>query len=82
MSEIWPAIVASVLSAASFAVAIALGLRLADLRGWEARRTSESRAALAAAVAVVLLIVAIVFWSAYLIFGPVRDYVVEIVGRD
>ena len=58
--------------------AIVLGLRLADVRDAKLRRSSESRAALAAALGLLLLAVATVFWLAYLIFGPLQNAVSEL----
>jgi hypothetical protein len=80
MSEALPAIAVSALSAISFAVAIGLGLRVADVRGLQMRRAGESRAALAAGIGVILLLVAVVLWVSYLIFGPVHDYLREILS--
>jgi O-antigen/teichoic acid export membrane protein len=80
MSEPLPAIVASALSAISFAIAISLGFRLADVRGLQRRRAGESRAALAAGIGVILLLVAVILWVSYLIFGPIHDYVSELVN--
>jgi hypothetical protein len=61
-----------------------LGLRLSDIRSGEVRRIGESRAALAAGVGTVMLVLATLFWAKYLIFGPIRDSVVEVmsVGGD
>lgn len=78
MSESLPAIVVSALSAISFVVAIVLGFRLADVRGLQMRRAGESRAALAAGIGVILLLVAVVLWVSYLIFGPIHDYLTEL----
>lgn len=82
MSEALPAIAVSVLSAISFAVAIVLGFRLADVRGLQMRRAGESRAALAAGIGVILLLVAVVLWVSYLIVGPVHDYLNELLNVD
>lgn len=80
MDESIPAIVVSALSAISFAVAIVLGFRLADVRGLQMRRAGESRAALAAGIGVILLLVAVVLWISYLIFGPIHDYLSELLN--
>jgi|GEM_PF-7045921 len=82
MSEPLPAIVASALSAISFAVAIVLGFRLADVRGLQMRRAGESRAALAAGIGVILLLLAVVLWVSYLIFGPIHDYLSELLNES
>lgn len=75
-----PAIVFSSLSAISFGFAIAFGWKLADVRSAPLRRIGESRAALAAAIGAVILMLAALFWAMYLVFGPVHDFVVEVAG--
>jgi hypothetical protein len=80
MDMIWLAIIFSVLTAAAFVVAIALGFNLADVRDGRARRAIESRAALAASIGALLLLVTVVLWISYAIFGPIHDAVREIVG--
>ena len=82
MSEPIPAIVVSALSAISFAAAIVLGFRLTDVRRLQMRRAGESRAALAAGIGVILLMVAVVLWISYLIFGPIHDYLSELLEVD
>ena len=73
VSEVWLAALFSALSAGTFLWAMLAGWRLADVRGQRQRQESESQAALAAALAVLLMIVAIVFWIAYVVFGPLHD---------
>ncbi|HXZ25931.1 MAG TPA: hypothetical protein VEI24_06895 [Nitrospiria bacterium] len=75
MAQQTSAIICTALSALAFAIAIALGLRLADVRGARLRRAGESRAMLAGAVGVLLLLVATLLWVRYLIFGPIHDLV-------
>lgn len=66
--------------------AIAIGQRLRDLDRppthlrLQRRRAGESRAALAAGIGVILLLVAVNFRVSYLIFGPIHDYVSELVN--
>lgn len=78
MRSIWPAITFSALTAVAIGVAIAWGFSLTSYRDPRSRRAVESRAALAAGIGAVLLIVAVVFWISYLIFGPIHDTVREI----
>jgi len=78
--SVLPAIAFSALSAIAFGAAIALGWRLADIHSLEVRRVGESRAALAAGIGAVMLMVAAIFWAKYLVFGPVREFVIEMVS--
>jgi hypothetical protein len=50
-----------------------------QLRTEEARRVLEPRAALAAAIGILLLLLAAL---AYLIFGPVRTTTIDLLNRD
>lgn len=70
------------LSGAALATAIVLGLRLADLRDPRLKRASESRAALAAILGILLMAVATVFWLAYVIFGPLQNALSELIDVE
>jgi ABC-type transport system involved in cytochrome c biogenesis permease subunit len=80
---IWIPLTVSALSGAAFLFAMRSGWRLGEEGGGPtARRHLESRAARAAAAGFLLLLVAVILWVAYLIFGPVHDAATELLGRD
>lgn len=49
------------------------------MRSPQVRRVGESRAMLAAGVGTVMLVLAGLFWARYLIFGPIHEFVAEVV---
>jgi hypothetical protein len=82
VSEAWLAALFSALSAGAFLWAMLAGWRLADVRDQGHRHASENQAVLAAALGVLLLFVAIVFWIAYVIFGPLHDAATGLLNGD
>jgi hypothetical protein len=82
VSEVWLAALFSALSAAAFLWAMLAGWRLADVRSQGQRQASESQAALAAVLGVLLMLVAVVFWIAYFIFGPLHDAATGLLQGD
>lgn len=82
VSEVWLAVLFSALSAGGFLWAMLAGWRLADVRGQGQRQELESRATLAAFAGVLLMLVAVVFWIAYLIFGPLHDAAIGFLQGD
>jgi hypothetical protein len=82
LHSIWLAITFSVLSAAAFLTAIALGFTLADSREGRSRAARETWATIAVGVGAVLLLVAVVFWIGYVIFGPVHHAATEFEKRS
>jgi hypothetical protein len=63
-------------------IATVLWLKLAEVRALRTRQSLESRVALAAGVGALLLMVAVVFWLSYLIFGPVQEAGTELANGD
>jgi flagellar biosynthesis protein FliR len=82
LHSIWLAIAFSALSAAGFAVAIALGFSLADIRDRNPREARETWAAVAASIGVLMLLVAAVFWIGWVIFGPTHHVATELQERS
>lgn len=71
------AAVFSALVAGCLVTALALTWRAAKPKCGEARST-ENVAALFFGLAILLLVVAAIFWLRYLIFGPIGEWAVEI----
>lgn len=72
----WPAVTASSLSAVFFCVAFAFAWRVDDERETGDRHYGGV-AALFFGLAILLLLIAVVFWLRYLVFGPISDWVRE-----
>lgn len=77
----WLAVVASSLSVVFFCVAAVLTWQVGDERETGVRR-HEGAAALFVGLGVLLLLIAVVFWLKYLIFGPIGDWFGETISDD
>jgi K+-transporting ATPase A subunit len=77
----WPAITLSALSAGSLIVAGLLGWRIGDEEPHGSRRY-EGAAGLFIGLAILLLLVAAIFWLQYLIFGPIGEWFHEYSSDD
>jgi uncharacterized membrane protein YhaH (DUF805 family) len=73
LSEVWLAALFSALSAGAFIFAMLTGGQLAEVAAASRAKHGGSRAAVAAALGAFLMLVAIVFWIAYMVFGPLHD---------
>lgn len=70
----------SILSALAFAGAIGLGLQLPGINATRHQKVSEARAAVIGGLAFLLLIVAVILWLRYLLLGPIKETVEELMS--